>query len=199
MNFLATRLNSDNARLDFFGTHDLAQVYRNRVLVGETTDASIVVVCEENDRIDVLDVPSNEAGIDHSDQIDDDHGDKAAVDVPDDISGHVKIYGDAGTGIVDYGRLLGDVEFVGTGIPSGWGHFAWGHARWGHGGTPRRIFVSARQRNGTAKIALLPVERVGVRRSPTILTATIQSRPDQVHPRIVSYDPVSDVLTLSVS
>lgn len=207
--YFLTRLDtSGNVQIDIIGNAYAAyQLYVDNALIAEATGTPFKASFAKNKKVDVLGISSGESGTDFSDDLDDSFGDKVEFILPISYFGKaVKIYSDHRTGVIDYGRPIAFVLCKNIIEGIGWHAFTaneWNtftadqwNAFGADGFQQVKLVAPLRLQVGTYKFALVTFDPVNNYHQPLIVTQTITSRPDEITPYIVSYDPALDELVI---
>src|ERR1035437_219739 len=196
------------------------QLYINNSLYAKYTSTAFNFISKPDKKIDILGVSAGEYNFDLSEILDDTSGDKVQIELPSTYRGTVAIYSDNGTGIINYGKRLAEVQATGCDLigwsdeaqgdfdwgeytntnTGGWGHQLFGYSTWGHGTVPFEtctIFTTKRYGSGTYKFALIPIS-LSDHGQPFIVTKTIDTRPNEIIYGIRSYDISTDTLIIEL-
>jgi hypothetical protein len=183
------------------------QVYSDLALVAEQSSTSFTCTCPPNKKIDVLGLPAGEHGTDFNSLIDNSNGDKVELDLPSTYRGlTILVYSDYGTGTINYSRLLDRIDTTSLPIFETESFYSLTDVEFDVFTSPQfnplpsqgtdtiRMTVTPRQPNGTYEFGILSADSS---HPPLVKTQAILTRPDEIAPLIVSYDPAGDVLVLS--
>lgn len=182
------------------------QVYVDDAQILQTTAKTFTIVFPVNKKIDVLGLASNELGSDFSASLNDANPDKVLITIPDSYSGlTVNVYGDNGTGTIDYGRpiltglVMGEngLGWVGLTDPQWISLDSWATMP-DVGGTSLQFGITQRLESGSYKFAIVNTTDGDYYHAPYIATATVASRPDEITPSIAWYEPTTDSLAFDV-
>ena len=163
-----------------------------------------------NKRVDILgldeyDVP----GSDYNDYLDDSNGDKVAFLLPASLIGvSLRFYSDNGTGTIDYGTPIFDLDTTGlpladpdalqypTLVISDYSTLDLAdYLNFSVNGYAFIVFTP-RLHSGTYKFGIISYNDA-LTSAPLEASITLTTRPDEITPRIVSFDPTTDTTILT--